>query len=292
MHGKVCYLYFFNILNKVFCTLFLFSFWAKVSLFLHYLICATVWQRPEKPVHHCEWRVRGWQDCVCEVRHALLCHRQLLFRRDQRGGEGPGFQPHHGGSNTTRCAKKQDQTIWNSSPESFVSQALGNAKTIRNDNSSRFGKYIEILFDKKHRIIGANMRTYLLEKSRVVFQVRSMDVDSFPHLSNECPLCLSGVIPIFSLCVTFHRFKTLTWACKMYIIAVQKKKSTINKPLEPARRVTQRASCWFYGRNSFRCDGFSSRGHVRCEFPTELSLCARWVCSPCVCLTVSDLLCF
>lgn len=50
-------------------------------------------------------------------------------------------------------------------------QAIGNAKTTRNDNSSRFGKYIEIGFDKRHRIIGANMRTYLLEKSRVVFQV-------------------------------------------------------------------------------------------------------------------------
>lgn len=50
-------------------------------------------------------------------------------------------------------------------------QAIGNAKTTRNDNSSRFGKYIEIGFDTRFRIIGANMRTYLLEKSRVVFQV-------------------------------------------------------------------------------------------------------------------------
>lgn len=52
-----------------------------------------------------------------------------------------------------------------------VNQAIGNAKTTRNDNSSRFGKYIQIGFSRRYHIIGANMRTYLLEKSRVVFQV-------------------------------------------------------------------------------------------------------------------------
>ncbi|XP_032153321.1 unconventional myosin-Vc isoform X4 [Sapajus apella] len=51
-----------------------------------------------------------------------------------------------------------------------ITEAVGNAKTTRNDNSSRFGKYTEISFDERNQIIGANMRTYLLEKSRVVFQ--------------------------------------------------------------------------------------------------------------------------
>ncbi|KAG5519763.1 hypothetical protein PMAC_000036 [Pneumocystis sp. 'macacae'] len=51
-----------------------------------------------------------------------------------------------------------------------VIEAFGNAKTIRNDNSSRFGKYIEINFNKETEIVGARIRTYLLERSRLVFQ--------------------------------------------------------------------------------------------------------------------------
>ena len=51
-----------------------------------------------------------------------------------------------------------------------ILEGFGNAKTLRNNNSSRFGKFIELGFDQQFSIIDASNTTYLLEKSRVVFQ--------------------------------------------------------------------------------------------------------------------------
>ncbi|XP_055009754.1 unconventional myosin-Vb isoform X2 [Boleophthalmus pectinirostris] len=82
-----------------------------------------------------------------------------------------------------------EEKVMASSP---IMEAIGNAKTTRNDNSSRFGKYIQIGFSKHYHIIGANMRTYLLEKSRVVFQAE--DERNY-HIFYQ--LCASSSLPEF-----------------------------------------------------------------------------------------------
>ncbi|XP_039657330.1 myosin-7B-like [Perca fluviatilis] len=70
------------------------------------------------------------------------------------------------GENVKKGINLEDQII-EANP---AMEAFGNAKTIRNDNSSRFGKFIRIHFGPTGRLASADIDIYLLEKSRVVFQ--------------------------------------------------------------------------------------------------------------------------
>jgi myosin heavy subunit len=77
----------------------------------------------------------------------------------------------------TRCGDTQRGAV---DSESFAEavirstpllETFGNSKTLRNNNSSRFGKFTQVLFDRKGSIVGSRVDVYLLEKSRVVHQL-------------------------------------------------------------------------------------------------------------------------
>ncbi|NWT13846.1 MYO19 protein, partial [Vireo altiloquus] len=69
--------------------------------------------------------------------------------------------------NGNETVERIEKRVLDSNP---VMEAFGNACTLRNNNSSRFGKYIQLQLDRFHHLTGASIQTFLLEKTRVAYQ--------------------------------------------------------------------------------------------------------------------------
>ena len=101
------------------------------------------------------------------------CRRVLQYLAHREGSRRPGAGGEGGeggegvasrGPATARSAQLHDELV----RSNCVLEALGNARTVMNDNSSRFGKFLILQYGAGARLAGATVSTYLLEKTRVV----------------------------------------------------------------------------------------------------------------------------
>ena len=92
-----------------------------------------------------------------------------------------------------------------------ILEAFGNAKTTRNNNSSRFGKWLQVVYDGGLSILGSKNKTFLLEKSRVVFQsVGEHNFHIFYFLLFGAPQELKIKLQLNS--ATFSVWKYVQWS--------------------------------------------------------------------------------
>ena len=96
----------------------------------------------------------------------IMQYLATLSKRSAHPGEGEAVKAQSAGPGEKEKVDIEQQVL-QSNP---ILESFGNARTIRNDNSSRFGKFIEIQFTDMGHLAGANIETYLLEKVRLISQ--------------------------------------------------------------------------------------------------------------------------
>lgn len=92
-------------------------------------------------------------------------YAMLLGRRGSLSGQPAPPSVANGVSSATNIHEKIEECVVLSN---LILESFGNAKTSRNDNSSRFGKYIQIHYNAEGRMVGVSIRHFLLEKTRLV----------------------------------------------------------------------------------------------------------------------------
>merc|ERR1719167_208703 len=102
-----------------------------------------------------------------------------------------------------------------------ILEAWGNAKTIRNNNSSRFGKFIRVHFGNAGKLSGGDIEVYLLEKSRVVFQ---LSAERNYHIFFQ--IMYSKQPDVLKMCMVSDNPKDYFWAGQMGVIVVDKMDDT------------------------------------------------------------------
>jgi len=102
-----------------------------------------------------------------------------------------------------------------------ILEAWGNAKTIRNNNSSRFGKFIRVHFGNTGKLSGGDIEVYLLEKSRVVFQ---LSAERNYHIFFQ--IMYSKQQSVLDMCLVSDNPKDYFWAGQQGVITVDRMDDT------------------------------------------------------------------